>query len=125
VAPDAIVEELKILPAKRLEEVAAYIHHLRLVSQTERLQALRDTAGSLTREEADDWAKAVEDCERIVDHFRGDPRINEVLESAAAIYLPAVALGELYYGAFHSAHREKAFATDAPVSASGHCTRRC
>ena len=62
---DAIVEELKILPPKRLEEAAAYIHHLRQASQNERLQALRETAGSLTQTEADDWAKAVEDCERI------------------------------------------------------------
>jgi hypothetical protein len=62
---DAIVEELKILPPNRLEEAAAYIHHLRQVSQNERLQALRETAGSLTEAEADDWAKAVEDCERI------------------------------------------------------------
>jgi hypothetical protein len=64
---DAIVEELKVLPPKRLEEAAAYIHHLRQVSQVERLQALRQTAGSLTQEEADNWAKAVEDCERIDD----------------------------------------------------------
>jgi tRNA(fMet)-specific endonuclease VapC len=43
----------------------------------------------------------------IIDHFRGDPRINEALESAAAIYVATIALGELYYGAFRSAHCEK------------------
>lgn len=43
----------------------------------------------------------------IIDHFRGDPRITEALESAAAIYVPTIALGELYYGAFRSAYREK------------------
>lgn len=45
----------------------------------------------------------------VINHFRGDPRITEALEGAAAIYLPTVALGELYYGAFRSAHREKHF----------------
>lgn len=43
----------------------------------------------------------------VIDHFRGDARIREGLESAAALYLPAVVLGELYYGAFRSAFREK------------------
>jgi tRNA(fMet)-specific endonuclease VapC len=45
----------------------------------------------------------------VIDHFRGDPRIREVLENAVALYLPTVVLGELYYGAFRSAHREKHF----------------
>jgi hypothetical protein len=62
---DAIVEELKILPPERLEEAAAYIHRLRQTTQADRLEALRSTAGSLTSAEADDWTKAIEDCERI------------------------------------------------------------
>ena len=62
---DAIVEELKILPPERLEQAAAYIHRLRETSQAERLEALRSTVGSLTAAEADDWTRAIEDCERI------------------------------------------------------------
>jgi hypothetical protein len=62
---DAIVEELKSLPPERLEQAAAYIHRLRQASQAERLEALRATAGALTPAEADDWTKAIEDCERI------------------------------------------------------------
>ena len=61
---DAIVEELKMLPPERLEQAAAYVHGLREASQAERLEALRSTAGALTAAEADDWAKAIEDCER-------------------------------------------------------------
>ena len=61
---DAIVEDLKILPPERLEEAAAYIHQLRQASQAQRLEALRATAGSLTTAEADDWAKAIDECER-------------------------------------------------------------
>jgi hypothetical protein len=30
-----------------------------------RIEALRSTAGALTPAEDDDWAKAIEDCERI------------------------------------------------------------
>lgn len=37
------------------------------------------------------------------------PRRREALESVAALYLPTVVLGELYYGAFRSAYREKQF----------------
>ena len=61
---DAIVEDLKILPPERLEEAAAYIHQLRQASQAQRLEALRATAGALTAAEADDLAKAIDDCER-------------------------------------------------------------
>jgi tRNA(fMet)-specific endonuclease VapC len=43
----------------------------------------------------------------VIDHFRGDSRIHQALESAVALYLPTIVLGELYYGAFRSAHREK------------------
>jgi tRNA(fMet)-specific endonuclease VapC len=43
----------------------------------------------------------------VIDHFRGDPRIGQALESAPALYMPTVVLGELYYGAFRSVYREK------------------
>lgn len=62
---DAIVEELKALPPERLEQAAACVHRLRQASQADRLEALRATAGALTAAEADDWARAIEDCERI------------------------------------------------------------
>jgi hypothetical protein len=62
---DAIVEELKVLPPERLEQAAAFVHRLHQASQTERLEALRATSGTLMVAEADDWAKSVEDCERI------------------------------------------------------------
>jgi hypothetical protein len=64
---EAIVEELKVLPPDRLEEAAAFIHRLHEMSQAERIAVLRATAGTLTPAEADDWAKAIEDCERIDD----------------------------------------------------------
>ena len=47
------------------------------------------------------------DASVVIDHFRGDPRIGQALEKAAALYLSTVVLGELYYGAFRSAYREK------------------
>lgn len=43
----------------------------------------------------------------VIDHFRGDPRIGQALETAAPLYLPTVVLGELYYGAFCSGYRHK------------------
>ncbi len=43
----------------------------------------------------------------VIDHFRGDTAIQRSLESASALYISTVVLGELYYGAFRSAHREK------------------
>ena len=38
----------------------------------------------------------------IIDHFRGDLRVHEALANARVLYIPSVALGELYYGAFRS-----------------------
>ena len=64
-AIDAIVNELKVLPPEQLEQAAAFIHHLRQTSQEERLSTLRRLSGCITQEEADEWLKAVEDCEHI------------------------------------------------------------
>jgi tRNA(fMet)-specific endonuclease VapC len=33
--------------------------------------------------------------------LNGDPNVRELVDKADEIYLPAIALGELYYGAFN------------------------
>ena len=43
----------------------------------------------------------------VIDHFRGNRRITEALETSSLLYLPAIAVGELFYGAFHSAFQER------------------
>jgi len=63
---ELIVEELKTLPQDRLERAADYIHRLREVSLAERQAVLKKTAGSLTKEEADELEKIIEQgCEKI------------------------------------------------------------
>ena len=65
---EAIVEELKTLPPARLEQAAGYVSRLKEASQAERVTALKKTAGTLTKEEADAWEQAInEDCERVDD----------------------------------------------------------
>ena len=65
-ALEVILAELKDLPPDKLAEAMGYIRRLKEVPEAERLAALRDTAGSLTREEADDWERRInEDCERV------------------------------------------------------------
>ena len=43
----------------------------------------------------------------VVAHFRRDDSVAIRLQGYASIYLPAIALGELYHGAYRSAHRDK------------------
>jgi len=63
---EAIFEELKTLPPRRLARAADYIHRLHSDSRMERKAALRRTAGSLTNEEADELARIIEEgCEQI------------------------------------------------------------
>ena len=63
---EIIVEDLKSLPAPKLEEAAAYIHRLRETSTADRLAILRETSGSWSTEDADLIEKAIEDnCEKI------------------------------------------------------------
>jgi hypothetical protein len=62
---ESIVAELKTLPPIQLEQAALYIRQLSEQSQADRVTAFRNTAGTLTSEEADAWLRAVEDCERI------------------------------------------------------------
>ncbi len=63
---EEIVEELKTLPPSGLELAADYIHRLHSGSRLERKAALRQVAGTLTDEEADDLSRKVaEGCEKI------------------------------------------------------------
>jgi len=63
---EAIVDELKSLPPRRLARAADYIHRLHIDSRLERKALLRRTAGSLTDEEADELARIIEEgCEQI------------------------------------------------------------
>ena len=66
---ESIVEELRTLPAPRLEEAASFIHRLRVATQAERLAALERTAGVWSGPDGAAIEKAIEEgCERI------DPR---------------------------------------------------
>lgn len=40
-----------------------------------------------------------------VTFLNGDPNVRELVDKADEIYLPAIALGELYYGAFNSSRK--------------------
>jgi tRNA(fMet)-specific endonuclease VapC len=43
----------------------------------------------------------------VIAHFKSDPALASKLAQAQALYLPWPVLGELYYGAYRSAHRAK------------------
>lgn len=63
---EIIVEDLKALPAPKLEEVADYIHRLRETSQAERLAAIERSAGMLTDEEGAELERIItEGCEKV------------------------------------------------------------
>ena len=47
------------------------------------------------------------DTDVVIRHFRRVQAVTQKLETAEALYLPAVVLGELYHGAFHGPQREK------------------
>jgi hypothetical protein len=65
---DAIIEDLKTLPPSNLERAADYIHRLARIGEQERRSILERTAGSLTRQEADELERIIaEGCERIDD----------------------------------------------------------
>ena len=40
-------------------------------------------------------------------HLRGDFAVGEQIKANARLYLPVIVLGELFYGAYHTEHREK------------------
>lgn len=39
-------------------------------------------------------------------HLRGDSAVGGQIQRNTRLYLPAAVLGELYYGAYHTTHRE-------------------
>ena len=60
------VEELKSLPPSELEQVAGYIHRLKLASVEPRHGVLERSFGCLTAAEAEELERAVAaNCERI------------------------------------------------------------
>lgn len=60
------VEELKTLPPNILEQAAGIIHSLKQIGGVDRKAILARTAGALTKEEADEWEKAIQDdCEKV------------------------------------------------------------
>jgi len=63
---ETIVEDLKSLPPPKLQMAADFIQRLKGISQEERQAILARTAGSLSRETADEMEKAIEEgCEKI------------------------------------------------------------
>ena len=66
---ESIVEELRTLPAPKLEEAASFIHRLREATRTDRLAALRRSASILSDEDGAELERIVaEHCERIDPH---------------------------------------------------------
>jgi len=63
---DTAIEDLKALPQSNLERAADYIHRLKLITDEERHAIIDRTAGSLTRDEADELDRIiVEGCEQL------------------------------------------------------------
>ncbi len=56
---ESVVEELKSLPAAKLDAAAGYIHQLMLASALDRRRALESTFGCLTPAEADGMERAI------------------------------------------------------------------
>ena len=62
-----VVEELKRLPRTKVEQVMVYVHQLRETDLAERRQALAQTAGCMTPEEAEAFQTTIEEhCEWFV-----------------------------------------------------------
>lgn len=62
----AIIEELKLLPPKKREAAATFIHSLRAASEAEKKAVLDDIFGWMSSAEADQYEKAIEEsCGRI------------------------------------------------------------
>ena len=43
-------------------------------------------------------------------HLRGDAAVGSQIKAHTRLYLPVTVLGELYYGAYHTEHRDKQLA---------------
>jgi hypothetical protein len=66
---DAAIEDLKALPPSNLERTADYIDRLKRITDQERQAIIDRTAGSLTREEADELERIIaEGCEQLDEH---------------------------------------------------------
>ena len=50
-------------------------------------------------------AKALLDTSAVIGLFAGEPAVVSAVERQQQLFLPVIALGELYYGAFRSARR--------------------
>lgn len=57
---EAIIEELRTLPAPKLAEAASYVHGLRETSREEHLAILRETAGAWSGPDGEVIEKAIE-----------------------------------------------------------------
>jgi len=61
-----IMEDLKVLPPDKLDEARDLIHQLTEKTLTERKANLMNSAGCLTKEEADELERIIEEgCEKI------------------------------------------------------------
>lgn len=65
---ETIVEDLKSLPPEKLEAAADFIRQLKPISPEERQVALDRTFGCLSKEEADELERAIEEgCEHVTE----------------------------------------------------------
>jgi 2,3-bisphosphoglycerate-independent phosphoglycerate mutase len=66
---DAVIEDLRALPPSNLERAVDYSQRLKLITDQERYAIIDRTAGSLTREEADELERIIaEGCEQLDEH---------------------------------------------------------
>ena len=66
---EAIVEDLKSLPPEKLEAAADFIRQLKPIRPEGRQAALDRTFGCLSKEEADELQRVIEEgCEQINEH---------------------------------------------------------
>jgi len=61
------VAQLRSLPPASQGQVEEYIHQLHAATRAERLEALKSTAGCLTKEEADTLEQIIQKCCEVVD----------------------------------------------------------
>jgi hypothetical protein len=62
---EAVYEELKNLPAPKLEEAASYVHKLKEDSQSERRSALEALAGTWNEQESKEMEDAMWECRKL------------------------------------------------------------
>lgn len=61
-----IVGDLHALPASAVQQVAAYVHQLRVKADIDRQRAFDATFGSMTQDEATEFQRVIDEgCERI------------------------------------------------------------